>query len=87
MTVAKTIGNRVAPPRFLLFIGLLVVGWAIGVTMLGWQSGVMVGFDVAALGFLVASISLFDDTPRSIAARMPGQRCQPRGPAWHHLRH
>jgi len=66
MPVAKTIGNRIAPPRFLLFIGFLVIGWTIGVATLGWQSGVMVGFDVAAIGFLAASVSLFDDKPKKM---------------------
>ena len=66
MHAAKTIGNRIAPPRFLLFIGLLIVGWGAAVTMLGWQRGVMVGFDVAALGFLAASINLFNDKPKKM---------------------
>ena len=66
MPAAKTIGNRIAPPRFLLFIGLLIVGWGAAVTMLGWQRGVMVGFDVAALGFLAASINLFNDRPKKM---------------------
>ena len=68
MASAKTIGNRIAPPRFLLFLALLAAGWGIGVWALGWQHGVMIGFDVAALAFLLASISLFNDTPKQMRA-------------------
>ncbi len=63
MASAKTIGNRLAPPRFLLFVALLAAGWGGGIAWLGWQLGVMIGFDVAALGFLLASINLFNDKP------------------------
>ncbi len=66
MPTAKTIGNRVAPPRYLLFIALLIVGSAVAVAAFGWQHGVMIGFDVAALGFLAASVSLFNDTPKQM---------------------
>lgn len=68
MASAKTIGNRIAPPRFLLFLALLAAGWGAGVALLGWQSGLMIGFDVAALAFLLASISLFNDSPKQIRA-------------------
>lgn len=68
MASAKTIGNRVAPPRFLLFVALLVAGWGAGIAFLGWQRGAMIGFDVAALGFLLASISLFNDRPGQMRA-------------------
>lgn len=64
MARVSTIGNRIAPPRFLLFIALLVAGWGAAVTILGWQRGVMIGFDVAALGFLLASVNLFNDKPK-----------------------
>ena len=66
MPRASTIGNRIAPPRFLLFLVLLAAGWGIGVWALGWQRGVMIGFDAAALGFIAASISLFNDRPKEI---------------------
>ena len=68
MPSAKTIGNRLAPPRYLLFVAVLVVGWGVGITSFGWQRGVMIGFDVAALAFLLASINLFNDRPEQMRA-------------------
>ena len=68
MPSTKTIGNRIAPPRFLLFVAMLMVGWGAGIVLLGWQRGVMIGFDVAALAFLLASISLFNDHPKEMRA-------------------
>jgi len=66
MTRARSIGNRVAPPRFLLFLAVLAGGWGVGSAMLSWQLGVMIGFDAAALAFIFASFSLFNDRPREI---------------------
>jgi len=68
MARATTIGNRIAPPRFLLFLAVLAIGWGVGATMLGWQRGVMIGFDVAALAFILASLNLFNDRPKEIRA-------------------
>jgi uncharacterized membrane protein len=51
-TASKTIGNRLAPPAFILFVLLLVVGVAGGNLMWGWRIGTMAGFDLAASGFL-----------------------------------
>jgi len=68
MASAKTIGNRIAPPRFLLFLALLAAGWGVGASILGWQRGVMIGFDVAALAFLLSSINLLNDSSKEIRA-------------------
>jgi uncharacterized membrane protein len=48
------IGRRIAPPRFLLFVALVIVGLPIGHTLLGWREGAMLAFDVAAAAFLIA---------------------------------
>lgn len=53
MADRRTIGNRIAPPHFILFavVGVL----AVGIAWLGLQElrrAIMVGFDVAALLFL-----------------------------------
>ena len=48
----KSIGGRLAPPRFLMFLGMAVVGVPIGIALLGWREGTMLGFDVAAIVFL-----------------------------------
>ena len=68
MPSAKTIGNRLAPPRYLLFVALLAIGWGVGISSVGWQRGVMIGFDIAALAFLMSCISLFNDGPKEMRA-------------------
>ena len=57
------IGNRIAPPRFLMFIGLMVA------IALGWRllhasppgDALVMGFDVAATAFLVSLAPLMKD--------------------------
>jgi len=46
------IGGRIAPPRFLVFIAIAVIGAAFGVPSWGWREGTMLSFDVAAVIFL-----------------------------------
>jgi uncharacterized membrane protein len=53
------IGNRIAPWRFLLFIGLLIAGIPIGHELLHrWALGGMAAFDIAAATFLLVCIPL-----------------------------
>jgi uncharacterized membrane protein len=59
MPSAKTIGNRVAPAKFLLFLAVLAIGWAAGIAMFGVEYGLLGGFDLAALVFLVSCAPLF----------------------------
>lgn len=61
------LGRKVAPPRFLLFAAVLVVGLAALVPMLGLGRGVMAAFDIAACVFLVSVAGLLG---RGEAARM-----------------
>jgi uncharacterized membrane protein len=57
--VPATMGNRLAPPRFIAFVLLLVVGVPAGHFWLNdWPRGLMAGFDVAALVFLVSCLPL-----------------------------
>ena len=59
MTKPLTIGNKIAPPRFLAFMALLIVGVPVATKLLGsWPLGAMAGFDVAAFVFLALCISL-----------------------------
>jgi uncharacterized membrane protein len=58
---STSLGNTIAPPRFLLFALVAAVGSAAGTAMFGWRHGVMVGFDVAALIFLLSLTPLLDD--------------------------
>jgi uncharacterized membrane protein len=59
MAATRTIGNRIAPPRFIIFFALLFAGVGIGVYLLPRAQAVMIGFDVAAAVFLLACIPLF----------------------------
>ena len=61
MASRRTIGNRIAPPRFILFFALMLVGSAIAGGWLERTLAIMAGFDVAALGFIIACAGLFDD--------------------------
>lgn len=55
------LGNRIAPPRFIAFVLLTIVGGLIAVPKLGWAQGAMAGFDAAALLFFISIASLFND--------------------------
>lgn len=57
------LGSRFAPPRFLAFIGLFLVGTPVAIHWLGWRLGPMAGFDVAAIAFLLLLTPLLNDTP------------------------
>lgn len=59
----RTIGNVIAPPRFLMFAAVLLVMTACGVALLGWRIGIMVGFDIAALVFIASCWSLLGRKP------------------------
>ena len=59
MAKPRTIGNMIAPPRFIMFMVVLIVGIPAGRALLGnWALGAMAGFDIAALLFLISCISL-----------------------------
>src|SRR3954454_5121895 len=59
MAKPETIGNKIAPPRFLAFVALLMIGVPAGHQLLGnWALGAMAGFDVAAIVFLGSCVSL-----------------------------
>ena len=59
MTKPPTIGNKIAPPRFLLFLGLLIVGFPIASSLLGrWALAAMGAFDIAAIMFLLSCLPL-----------------------------
>jgi len=62
----RTIGNRLAPPRFLLFLGLLVAGAGAATAWAGWRPGLMLGFDGAAIAFLASLYPLFGKDPHGM---------------------
>ncbi len=53
------LGQRVAPPRFILFVLVFAIGLAALIPTLGLSRGSMAAFDIAALVFLVAVSTLF----------------------------
>lgn len=58
------IGNRVAPPRFLLFLALLPIGYLahrFGMGSEDWRDGAAMAFDFAALCFLGSMVPLLRD--------------------------
>ena len=62
---ALKLGNRIAPPRFLLFLALLPIGY-FGYSALlpgsSWGDAAAVGFDLAAAVFLLSLIPLLRDS-------------------------
>jgi uncharacterized membrane protein len=62
----KSIGNRLAPPRFLIFLALLLPGGAAAAALAGWRIGIMLGFDGAALVFLFSLWPLFGRDAKSM---------------------
>ena len=57
----KTVGNRIGPPRFLLFLFVLAIGIPIGLQFFhpeDWRRAFLVAFDAAALCFLLATVPL-----------------------------
>jgi uncharacterized membrane protein len=58
MTRARTIGNRIAPARFLVLLALLAVAWITLVPAIGSERGFLAGFDIAALAFLISCAPL-----------------------------
>ncbi len=62
--MAVTIGNRLAPLRFLMFLALLPAGYLIHQLIApraDWISGVVIAFDCAALAFLASLLPLLRD--------------------------
>ena len=59
MTKPRTIGNMIAPPRFLAFLATMIVTFPIASNFFHrWALGAMGAFDVAAIVFLASCISL-----------------------------
>lgn len=52
------IGHRIAPPRFLLFVGVFAAGLAVAIPAIGPGRGTMAAFDVATIVFLLALSTL-----------------------------
>jgi len=59
MSKPRTIGNMIAPPRFLAFLAALIIAFPLASHALHrWALGAMTAFDVAASLFLISCIPL-----------------------------
>jgi uncharacterized membrane protein len=66
----KSIGNIIAPAHFVLFAALLTVSVPAGIALSGWRLGFLVGFDIAATGFLLSIVPLLvNPGPHKMRAR------------------
>jgi len=52
------LGRTVAPPRFIIFAIVFVVGLVVAIPLLGWSRGAMAAFDTASLVFLLLETAL-----------------------------
>jgi uncharacterized membrane protein len=71
------LGNRVAPPRFIVFIAITVVGFLFAFHRESWAKAALVGFDIGALIFLASCAPLLNrptDEMRASAARNDANR-------------
>jgi uncharacterized membrane protein len=76
-SASRGMGNRLAPPRFIAFIVILIIGVPAGVHFFDWREGAMLGFDAAALIFLVICAPLLGyhaDQMREAARRNDANR-------------
>ena len=65
----RTIGNHIAPPRFILFVVVLVAVTGFALTRLNPQEAFITGFDAAAATFLIALLPLLRaHTPEEMCA-------------------
>ncbi|MBW8911962.1 MAG: DUF1345 domain-containing protein, partial [Sphingomonas sp.] len=53
------LGHRLAPPRFIAFVTIFVVGLFFTIPAQGYGRGAMIAFDIAAAVFLLSIIPLF----------------------------
>jgi uncharacterized membrane protein len=52
------LGKRIAPPRFIAFVALLIAGLVLLVVPMGWGRGFMAAFDIASAVFLASLLPL-----------------------------
>jgi len=59
----RGIGNIIAPVRFLIFVALTIAASWVAIPRLGWRQGLMAGFDLGAVVFLLNCIPLLSYRP------------------------
>ena len=68
MAKTLTIGNRIAPPRFILFFVMLAASIGAATLIAPWWRSVMIGFDISALVFVLSCLGLYNDPPKEMRA-------------------
>jgi uncharacterized membrane protein len=68
---AWQLGRRLAPPRFLIFLGLLIAGFFAhrAVFAAGWAEAAALAFDLAAAVFLVSLVPLLGESGPAVIRR------------------
>jgi uncharacterized membrane protein len=56
----QTLGQRIAPARFIAFLVIFAVAFAALIGPLGWTRALMTSFDIAAVFFLIAIIPILN---------------------------
>ena len=68
----RTLGNRIAPARFIGFLVVLIGGFLVSHWLIGdrdWKDAAALAFDVAALCFLVSLVPLLRDSAVAVMRR------------------
>ncbi|WP_454886128.1 DUF1345 domain-containing protein [Sphingomonas oryzagri] len=73
MAFSLHLGKRIAPPRFITFVLLLIAGLPILQPAFGWRQGTMASFDIAAAVFLISLWPLLR-TPHAREMRVHAER-------------
>ena len=68
---AWQLGRRLAPPRFLLFLGLLIAGFFAHHALVGsgWTEAAALAFDLAAMVFIVSLLPLVRESGAAVIRR------------------
>jgi uncharacterized membrane protein len=77
MPAAPTIGNTIAPPRFIVFFLLFAAGAVVALRWLDWELALIAGFDIGAVAFLISCWPLFHKQThemRALAERSDANR-------------
>lgn len=76
----RTLGNRIAPPRFLVYFALLIIAGAVTLSAGQQQARLfMIGFDAATCLFLLSLAPLLRETSPAAMARHAGDNDANRG--------
>ena len=61
MAKRTSIGNRIAPARFVIFFAMLFVSIGVAAIIAPWWRSVMLGFNLSALVFIASCLKLYED--------------------------